>query len=379
MLGFEVMAPSTLGTFLRSFTWGHVRQLDKVLGETLRRVWTAGAGPGDGPLVLDVDSTLCGVSGMTKAGAAYGYTNKLGYHPLIAVRADTGEVVHVRLRGGASQRGAVHFVSEAIARVRRAGAGGEMTLRADSGFWSFAMFEALEEAQVGYSITTPQYAHVVAQISRIPEDAWVDIDYPPGGQAQVAETTLVVTNPKKRKQTRTVRLVVRRSRRVGVQDTLWDDWRHHAFVTNQPLPTADADRHHRQRPDSVGTDSPDRPGCVESDRDHRRHASCELAIRDLKTSAGLAHLPSGDFAANAAWLAIATLAHNLYRWIGLLAGTQPTGKLTVGTTIRRRLFGIPGRIVNHSGYQLLRLPARWPWAHHYQTTLANLRNLPQLC
>ena len=118
---------------------------------------------------------------------------------------------------------------------------------------------------------------------------------------------------------------------------------------------------------------------VEIDQHHRRHATCELAIRDLKDSGGLAHLPSGVFAANAAWLLCAALAHNLYRHIALLGGTHPPGRMVRGRTIRTRLFGLPGRVVNHGGRRLVRLPARWPWAGTYQTTLTNLRNLPQLC
>ena len=118
---------------------------------------------------------------------------------------------------------------------------------------------------------------------------------------------------------------------------------------------------------------------VEADRYHRSHATCELAIRDLKGSGGLTHLPSGRFCANAAWLLCAALAHNIYRWTSLLGRTSPPEQLTVAQTIRSRLFGLPGRIVNHSGRHILRLPARWPWAATYLTTLGNLRALPQLC
>ena len=134
VLPFRVMAPSTLGTFLRAFTFGHVRQLDRVIAETLRRAWSLGAGPGDGPLTIDLDSTICEVHGKAKHGAAYGYTRVLGYHPLVATRADTGEVLHTRLRKGSSQRGHKRFVEELVARARRAGATGALTLRADSGF-----------------------------------------------------------------------------------------------------------------------------------------------------------------------------------------------------------------------------------------------------
>ena len=316
---------------------------------------------------------FCAVSGKAKAGAAHGYTKVLGYHPLVAVRADTGEIVGVRLRGGASQRGVVHFAQEAIGRIRRAGASGKVTVRADPGFWSYEMLDMLDRVGVGWSITTPQWANVREAIAAIDEDAWTSIDYPPGGQAQVAETTIWATHRTHRRQRMKLRLVVRRTRLVGPQTRLWPDWRYHTFVTNLDQPATKADQHHH-------TDTAhSRHRVVETDRYHRAHATCELAIRDLKHSGGLAHLPSGKFCANAAWLACAALAHNIYRWIALLGRTQPTQKHVCGPTIRTRLFGLPGRVVNHSGQHILRLPARWPWANTYQTTLQNLRALPQLC
>jgi Transposase DDE domain group 1 len=138
VLGHRVMAPSTVGTFLRAFTFGHVRQLDRLTEQVLARAWAAGAGPGDGPMTMDLDSTVCEVHGHAKQGAAYGYTHTLGYHPLVASRADTGEVLHARQRTGRANtaRGTARFVDELAARVRRAGASGELTMRADSGFWS---------------------------------------------------------------------------------------------------------------------------------------------------------------------------------------------------------------------------------------------------
>ena len=176
--------------------------------------------------------------------------------------------------------------------------------------------------------------------------------------------------------------MVRRTRLVGPQAQLWPDWRYHTFVTNLDLAAVEADRHHQPR---AGQDTGDNPGeetelsSVEADRHHRSHASCELAIRDLKQAGGLAHLPSASFCANAAWLLCAALAHNLYRHIAHLGGTQPAGRLVRGRTIRTRLFGVPGRLVNHSGQPIVRLAARWPWARTYLTTLTNLRSLPQLC
>jgi hypothetical protein len=138
VLGHRVMAASTVGTWLRSFTFGHVRQLDQVTGEILSRTWTAGASPGDGPVTVDVDSTICEVHGYHKQGACYGYTHRLGYHPLVATRAGSGEVLHARLRKGSANtaRGIARFVDELVARLRRAGATGELTFRMDSGFWS---------------------------------------------------------------------------------------------------------------------------------------------------------------------------------------------------------------------------------------------------
>ncbi len=405
VLPHAVMAPSTVGTFLRSFTWGHVRQLEKVVTLALGRAWRAGAGPGKGAVTVDVDSTICAVSGKTKQGAAFGYTKELGYHPSVGVPSRYGG-------GGrcpsacrrASQRGVVHFVGETIRRVRRAGARGPVSVRADSGFWSYALLAALDHLGVGWSITTQVNAKVRTLISNIDKDAWTPIVYPRGGEAQVGETVLEMTNPKKRSQRRRVRLVVRRTRLVGSQAQLWPDWRYHTLVTNLDLAAAEADRHHQPGAgqDDTGhqprrgeqdtevaelsaVEIGDNPGeahsplpAVEADRYHRRHATCELAIRDLKDSGGLAHLPSGVFAANAAWLLCAALAHNLYRQIALLGGTHRAGRLVCGRTIRTRLFGLPGRVVNHGGRRLVRLPARWPWAGTYLTTLTNLRALPQL-
>ena len=353
VLGFRPAAPSTVGSFLRAFTWGHVRQLDKAAGAALRRAWAAGGGPGEAAMTIDVDSTVCAVSGATKAGAAYGHTKQLGYHPLVGVRAETGEVLATRLRKGSSQSGGVHFVSETIARARRAGAAGALTVRADSGFFSYDLFDRLNALGVRWSITIPLYGHVKAAIARIPEDDWAPIDYPAGGQAHVAETTLIAGS---RGEQRSLRLVVRRTRLTdAAQAELWPHWRYHAFITNRTDHTT-----------------------LAADAYHRQHATVELAIRDLKASTGLAHLPSGNFAANAAWLTCAALAHNLYRWLTHHTGVRHRDKLTVGQTVRIQLLALPGRLVNHSGRTILRLPARWPWATTFHITLTNIRNLPQL-
>ena len=347
VLPFRVMAPSTLGTFLRAFTFGHIRQLDAVIGETIRRAWSMGAGPGSGRLVVDVDSTICEVHGRQKQGAGYGYTHVLGYHPILATRADTGEVLHARMRKGQAntQRGARRFIEELVARVRRAGASGEMVCRFDSGFWSKDTIATLGRLDVRYTMAVRTNTKgIAAAIAAINETVWVDIDYTPDGQAQVAECDY---------QGR--RLVVRRTRLTDTtQARLWPDWRHHAFLTD-----LDGDP-------------------VILDRFHRQHAVVELAIRDLNEGAGLEHVPSGKFFANAAWLACAVLAHNLIRWTADLGDITPDDQLTVARTIRTRLIALPGRIVNRSGKHTLRLPTQWPWAENFHRALTQLRAIPQL-
>jgi hypothetical protein len=350
VLPFRVMAPSTLGTFLRSFTFGHIRQLDRVIAETIGRAWSLGAGPGDEPLVIDMDSTICEVHGHQKQGAAYGYTKKLGYHPILATRADTGEVLHARLRKGSSQRGTKRFVEELIARIRRAGAAGAMCVRADGGFWSHELIDTLRRLGVGYSITVRINKTIRAAIGAIDEDAWVPIVYPDSGEAAVAETTYTTGRGRKR---RSYRLVVRRSRLTDpAQQALWPDWRYHGFVTSS---VAEA---------------------VTVDRFHRDHANVELAIRDLKDGAGLEHCPSGRFFANAAWLACAVLAHNIARWTAQLGGIRHGDELTVARTLRTHLIAVPARLVNHAGTPRWRGPLNWPWAQPLTRALTNLRALP---
>jgi hypothetical protein len=164
VLSHRVMAPSTLGTFLRSFTFGHVRQLEAVIGRTLQGAWSFGAGPGNRRLVIDIDSTICEVAGHAKQGAGFGYTKVLGYHPILATRADTGEVLHARMRKGQAntQRGARRFIDELIARVRRAGATGPLTVRVDSGFWSNDTIATLGRLDVRYTMAVRCGAKTVA-------------------------------------------------------------------------------------------------------------------------------------------------------------------------------------------------------------------------
>jgi len=340
VLGHQVAAPSTLGTFLRSFTFGHVRQLDRVLADTLTRAWASGVGPGDDRLVVDVDSFVGEVFGRAKQGAGFGYTRVRGYHPLIATRADTGEVLHVRLRKGSANtaRGMLRFCDELIARVERAGATGPKLLRADSGFWSNKTFDRLDRAGWQFSIGVRLQPAVRAAIEQIHEHAWTMLeDYPPTSIAQIAETTLGGR-----------RLVVRRVRTLDRQGELLPSWELFPFATN--------------RTDALAT--------VEAE--HRQHAVVELAIRDLKDQA-LAHFPSGKFFANAAWTVIACLAHNLLRWTSVLG--LPGHTIRAARTLRRRLLALPGRLTRSARRWTLHLPARWPWQHAFVEALTRIRAL----
>jgi Transposase DDE domain group 1 len=340
LLGGWLPAPSTLGTFLRAFTFGHVRQLDALLGQALERAWQAGAGPGDGRLVIDVDSFVGEVCGRLKQGAAYGYTRLLGYHPILATRADTREALHIRLRKGSAntQKGMLRFCEELIARVDRAGATGVKLLRADSGFWNTKVFERLEQAGWQYSIGVRMIKTVRAAVEAIPEESWQRIDYPDDGEAQIAETTYGGR-----------RLIIRRTRLVGSQAELWPDWRHFCFITNRTNHIA----------------------VVEAE--HRDHAVVEQVISDLKDQA-LAHFPSGQFNANGAWTVLAVLAHNMLRWTQLLG--LPGTTVRAARTLRRRLLSIPGRLTSHARGWTLHLPARWPWHGDYISALARIRALP---
>jgi hypothetical protein len=343
VLPHRVMAPSTLGTFLRAFTFGHIRQLDRVLAETLRRAWSLGAGPGGNRLVVDLDSTICPVCGKAKHGAGYGYTNQLGYHPLLATRAGTGELLHVRMRKGSAntQRGTKRFVEELVARLRRAGATGELIMRFDSGFWSNATIAALGRLDVGYTMGVRMVKSVVTAVSAIDEESWTPIDYTCDGVAEVAECLYAGR-----------RLIVRRTRLVGRHATLWPEWRHFAFLTDLEGDPVDVDAF------------------------HRAHATVELAIKDLKEGAGMEHVPSGHFNANAAWLVCAALAHNLIRWTAMLGEITPEEQLVVARTIRTKFLSVPGRLVTPGGRPTLRAPLEWPWARAFERALDLLRTLP---
>ena len=313
VLGCAVKAPSTLGTFLRSFRWGHVRQLDRVTRELLARAWATGAGPGAAPFTIDLDSTICETYGLAKEGARHhGYTGVRGYHPLLAVAAGSGDVLMARLREGRAHtaRGAAHFLRETIGRVRAAGASGQLTMRADSGFYAHAVVAVCRKLGVRFSITIRQQPSMRRLIETIPEAGWTPIEYWLAGGADVAETTY--TPFKGEQDAASVRLIVRRVKPTpGSQLALFTRYSYHAFITDRAGQT------------------------LELEADHRRHAEIENAIRDLKYGVGLNHLPSGRFAANGAWLAVQVIAHNLARWtarIGLAEGIVTT------KTLRRRLF-----------------------------------------
>ena len=340
VLGCVVKAPSTLGTFLRSFRWGHVRQLDRVSRELLAQAWAAGAGTGDSPLTIDLDSTICETYGLSKEGARHhGYTGQRGYHPLMA-----------RLREGRANtaRGAAHFLRETLSRVRYAGAKGQLTVRADSGFYTHGVVQVCRKIKVRFSITVRQHQNLRNLIEAIPEDAWRPIPYWMEGGADVAETEY--TPFKSQPDAAPVRLIVRRVRPTpGSQLALFANYSYHALIT-------------------------DREGDVlELEADHRRHAEIENAIRDLKYGVGLNHLPSGRFAANGAWLAVQVMAHNLARWtqrIGL------DGQVVTTKTLRRRFFSLAGRITRKARQLILHLPRRWPWETHFISALARLRAIP---
>jgi hypothetical protein len=345
VLGTWVPAPSTLGTFLRSFSWADARSLDKVAGELLGRAWSAGAGPGDGPLTIDVDSSICETYGLKKQGARFGYTSVRGLHPLLATASGTGDVLGVRQRGGNAHtaRGAASFLAEVFNRVRAAGASGPLTLRADSGFYNNKVTEACNKAGVRYSITAKMSPALRKVIEAVPEDAWAGIPYWAEGGADVAETTYKAFGKAE------LRLIVRRVKPTpGSQLALFAKYEYHPFIT-------------------------DRDGAVlDLETDHRRHAEVELVIRDLKDGPW-AHMPSGRFGANAAWLALGAIAHNLARWSARLGKiTEHRGHISL-STLRRRYIAVPGHLTRSARRTTLHLVKDWPWAATFLAALAALR------
>jgi hypothetical protein len=257
-----------------------------------------------------------------------------------------------RLRGGNanSGRSAGHFLTETIGRVRGAGATGELTVRADSGFYAHDVVAVCRRTDVRFSITIRQHRNVRRLIEAIPDEVWAPIPYWLDGGADVAETTY--TPFAQEKDAVPVRLIVRRVRPTpGSQLAAFVLYDYHAFITDRDGET------------------------LVLEADHRRHAEIENAIRDLKYGMALNHLPSGKFAANGAWLAVQVIAHNLARWtarLGLGEGIVTT------KTLRRRLFGLVGRLTRSARRLALHLPARWPWAVGWAAALTRLRATPLL-
>ena len=351
VLGCSVKAPFTLGTFLRSFSWGHVRQLDRVSRELLARAWATGGGPGDDPLTIDLDSTVCETYGLCKEGAQrHNYTGQRGYHPLLAIAAGTGDVLMARLRKGRANtgRGAAHFLRETVSRVRYAGAKGQLTMRADSGFYSHSIVAVCRKTKVRFSITVRQHQSLRNLIEDIPEADWTPISYWMDGAADVAEAEYTPFSSEP--DATPVRLIVRRVKPTpGSQLALFASYSYHAFITDREGQTLDLEA------------------------DHRRHAEIENAIRDLKYGVGLNHLPSGRFPANGAWLAVQIMAHNLARWTARVG----LGEQVMTTkTLRRRFFYVAGRITHSARSLTLHLPQDWPWQNQFSSALSRLRALP---
>ena len=315
-------------------------------------VWKAGGGPGDAPFTIDLDSTICETYGLAKEGARHhGYTGARGYHPLLAVAAGTGDVLLARLREGRANtaRGAAHFLRETVGRVRYCGARGQLTVRADSGFYTHAVVAVCRRMNVRFSIAIRQRARLRNLIEAIPEDAWTPIPYWMDGAADVAETTY--TPFQAEADAAPVRLIVRRVKPApGSQLPLFATYSYHGFITDRDGET------------------------LELEADHRRHAEIENAIRDLKYGVGLNHLPSGRFAANGAWLAVQVMAHNLARWTARIGLGQ---QIVTTKTLRRRVLCL-GRTDHPLGTPIdpASSPATRPWEEQFSRALARLRAIP---
>jgi hypothetical protein len=370
-----VRAPSTLGTFLRSFTFVHVRQLDAVAARILAGLATvvppvlAGATDPNGIAFVDVDDTIRQVHGYAKQGAAFGYSGVRGLNAqLAAVSTPTAApvIAAARLRRGnsASHAGAGRLVTQAINTARAAGVTGRIMARADSAYFVHKFVSAAIRAKAWFSVTARMNKQVLAAIASIDEDAWTPIRYPhaiweegdePGqghwvSDAEVAEVPITVFTSRRKADHITCRLVVRRVRRLNpaavtkndqnsVQEELFATHRHHAFITNSTLST------------------------VEADARHRDHAVIEQVIAELKDGP-LAHLPSGKYAANAAWLAHAVIAFNLARAAGVAAST--THARARWATLRTELINIPGRVASSARRLTVHLPSDWHWAPAWQ-------------
>jgi len=367
-----VRAPSTLGSHLRCYTWGNVAQLEKAgrefLAELARR---APLLPGAGTLAfIDIDSMQKRVYGRKKQGARFGHTKIQGKSLLVrglnALAATISTpiaapvIAATRLRGGnaASARGAASLAARAITTARECGCAGTIIVRLDSAFYNAAVIGAIRRGGARFSVTVPANASIRAAIAAIGEDAWTPIRYPRAiwddqlgawiSDAEVAEVQYTAFASKKG-QAVTARLIVRRVRDLNKQagagqDELFPAWRHHAVFTDSPF------------------------GLVQAEGQHRDHAVVEQVFADV-TSGPLAHMPSGVFAANAAWLSIAAMAHNLLRAAGALA-SLPFAKARAAT-IRRDLVAVAARTARHGrGHLTLHLPEGWHREHEWQNLFA---------
>jgi hypothetical protein len=352
-----VYAPSTVGTLLREFTFGHARQLESVLREHLvalcKRVDLL---PGaDARVFIDIDSLLRPVYGHAKHGASYGHTKiagkqilRKGLSPLAATISTAGAapvIAGMRLRAGksGSAKGAGRMVAQAISTARATGARGPVLVRGDSAYGSRAVVAACVRHGAQFSLVMTRNPAVERALAGIDEAAWTPVSYPGAIQdpdtgqwvsdAEVAEIpyTAFASTPDRI----TARLVVRRVKDARFVDALFPVWRYHPFLTNTDLPVAEADITHRQ------------------------HAIIETVFADL-IDGPLAHIPSGRFGANSAWILCAAIAHNLLRAAGVLAGDRHT--TARGSTLRRRIVNIPARLARPQHRPTLHLPTYWPWS-----------------
>jgi hypothetical protein len=356
----QVRAPSTLGTFLRTFTFGHVRQLDTIAARLLARL--AAAAPllpgADQWLIVDIDDTVRQTYGYAKQGAGRGYTGVKGLNALLAVLStplSAPVIAATRLRKGStnSARGAGKFLADALATAQRiAGTGGlgVVLVRADSAYYGYDLVNACRRAGARFSVTARLTPTLTAAITSIDEVTWTPIHYPNAiydeheqrwvSDAEVAEVAFTAFTGRRKAEHVTARLIVRRVRRLNPkpvpagQTEAFAVYRYHAVFTDNPEPT------------------------LAAEATHRDHAIVEQVIAELKNGP-LAHLPSGSFAANAAWLVCAAIAHNLTRAAGTLAGGRHARARTA--TLRNRLIHTPARIAHSAHRQVLHLPRDWPW------------------
>jgi hypothetical protein len=372
-------APSTLGSFLRAFTFGHVRQLDAVASRLLTGL--AGRAPligavGDGEFVLvDVDDTIIEVHGYAKQGAGFGYSGVRGLNALLATVTTAGTapvVVAQRLRKGSvgSPRGAKRLVTDALKTVR--GLSGRRPLvRADSAFYGRGLVLAAVRAGAEVSVTVRLDKRVKAAIATVADDvdAWTPIEYTDAifdeqtgrwiSRAEVAEIPFTAFASVKLAEQVPGRLVVRRipdlnadKNKTAGQEALFDMWRFHAFFTTVDAEVMDT---------------------VTADKTHRGHAIIEQVNADLKNSA-LAHLPSGVFTANAAWLVLAVMAFNLTRAAATLTGCSLAKAVTA--TVRRKLVNVAARIASSARRITLHLPSNWPWQTPWTRLFAHVCGPP---